>query len=100
MLTRLRQIVLHPGLIPTNYLDQLRVNDDVNSIHSGTVQITPELKAKLEGLILQAIEDNEECPICFGVMADPRITSCTHVFCLAWYALICLMTFSFCSREI
>ncbi|KAG8213634.1 snf2 family protein [Butyriboletus roseoflavus] len=83
MLTRLRQIVLHPGLVPANYLDQLRVNEDINSTCGGVVQITPELKVKLESIILQAIEDNEECPVCFNVMTEPRITSCTHVFCLA-----------------
>ncbi|KAI9572249.1 SNF2 family N-terminal domain-containing protein [Boletus coccyginus] len=83
MLTRLRQIALHPGLIPVDYLDQLRANEDINSPHGSAVQITPELKAKLETLILQAMEDNEECPVCFNVMTDPRITSCAHVFCLA-----------------
>jgi SWI/SNF-related matrix-associated actin-dependent regulator of chromatin subfamily A3 len=33
---------------------------------------------------LQAIEDNEECPVCFGVIDDPRITVCSHRFCFAW----------------
>lgn len=84
MLTRLRQIALHPGLIPADYLDQLRAKDDINSSRGSAVQITPELKAKLETLILQAIEDNEECPVCFNTMTEPRITSCAHVFCLAW----------------
>lgn len=98
MLTRLRQIALHPGLVPEDYLDQLRAKEDLNAVQ-GTVQITPELKTKLETLILQAIEDNEECPICFNVVTDPRITSCTHVFCLAWYARpICLLVFYFNSR--
>jgi SWI/SNF-related matrix-associated actin-dependent regulator of chromatin subfamily A3 len=48
------------------------------------IQITPEGKARLQSLLLQAIEDNEECPVCFGVLDDPRITACTHRFCLAW----------------
>lgn len=99
MLTRLRQIVLHPGLIPANYLDQLKANDDISSARGGAVQITPELKAKLEGLLLQAIEDNEECPICFGVITDPRITSCAHAFCLAWYVLVCLIAFHFSAHD-
>ena len=97
MLTRLRQIVLHPGLIPANYLDQLQANENIDSTHGSTVQITPELKAKLEALIQQAIEDNEECPVCFNVMTEPRITSCAHVFCLAWFASICLLAFYFSS---
>lgn len=98
MLTRLRQIALHPGLIPTDYLDQLRVNEDINSSHGSAVQITPELKAKLETLILQAIEDNEECPVCFNVMTDPRITSCAHVFCSAWYVPAGFLAFYFSPR--
>jgi SWI/SNF-related matrix-associated actin-dependent regulator of chromatin subfamily A3 len=85
MLTRLRQLVLHPGLIPSDYVDQLRnmdqVNDDDDTV---TVQVSPEVKARLQGLLLQAIEDNEECPICFDVLDDPRITTCSHKFCLAW----------------
>lgn len=93
MLTRLRQIALHPGLVPGNYLDQLKASDDINSSHAGAVQITPELKTKLEGLILQAIEDSEECPVCFNVMTDPRITSCSHVFCLAWYVPVTFRRF-------
>ena len=114
MLTRLRQIVLHPGLIPANYLDQLRVTEDTDSAcgnHSdqlkatdstrvNIIQMTPELKAKLEALILRAIEDNEECPICFDVVTEPRITPCTHVFCLAWYVLVRVSPFWFGSRWI
>lgn len=98
MLTRLRQIALHPGLIPADYLDQLRANEDINSTRGGVIHITPELKIKLETAILQAIEDNEECPVCFNVMTEPRITSCAHVFCLAWYDPVCLLAFYFSSR--
>jgi SWI/SNF-related matrix-associated actin-dependent regulator of chromatin subfamily A3 len=84
MLTRLRQLVLHPGLIPSDYVDQLRNMDQVKDDDMVTVQVSPEVKARLQGLLLQAIEDNEECPICFDVLNDPRITSCSHKFCLAW----------------
>lgn len=83
MLTRLRQLVLHPGLIPSDYVDQLR-NMDQDEDDLVTVQVSPEVKARLQGLLLQAIEDNEECPICFDVLNDPRITPCSHRFCLAW----------------
>ncbi len=87
MLTRLRQLVLHPGLIPSDYVDQLRNMDQVKDDDDDdmvTVQVSPEVKARLQGLLLQAIEDNEECPICFDVLDDPRITTCSHKFCLAW----------------
>ncbi|KIJ68013.1 hypothetical protein HYDPIDRAFT_107592 [Hydnomerulius pinastri MD-312] len=84
MLTRLRQLALHPALVPSNYLEQLRANEELDGdAHRSTIQITPELKAKLQALLLKAIEDNEECPICFSVLTDPRITSCAHPFCLA-----------------
>ncbi|KAI0298566.1 SNF2 family N-terminal domain-containing protein [Russula brevipes] len=81
MLTRLRQLVLHPGLIPSDYVDQLRSLDEAKDDHR--IQVTPQEKARLQGLLLQAIEDNEECPVCFGVLDDPRITACSHRFCLA-----------------
>ena len=82
MLTRLRQLVLHPGLIPSDYVDQLRQVDQ--GIDDSTKHITPEVKACLQNLLLQAIEDNEECPVCFDVLDYPRITTCNHRFCLAW----------------
>ncbi|KAH9961307.1 SNF2 family N-terminal domain-containing protein [Russula dissimulans] len=81
MLTRLRQLVLHPGLIPSDYIDQLRTIDDDKG--DCRIQVTPEEKARLQRLLLQAIEDNEECPVCFDVLDDPRITACSHRFCLA-----------------
>lgn len=81
MLTRLRQLALHPGLIPIDYVDQLRHMDEDND---SVMLVNPEGKARLQSLLLQAIEDCEECPICFGVLDDPRITACSHRFCLAW----------------
>ncbi|KAI5123845.1 hypothetical protein M0805_005664 [Coniferiporia weirii] len=85
MLTRLRQIVLHPGLVPSNYLDQLKesCNEDNEDKPGALLKITPQLKIKLQAILAQAIEDNEECPICFDVLNEPRITGCAHAFCLA-----------------
>ncbi|KAH9998504.1 SNF2 family N-terminal domain-containing protein [Russula compacta] len=80
MLTRLRQLALHPGLIPSDYVEQLRCMEDQEDCK---IQVTPEEKERLQSLLLQAIEDNEECPICFGILDDPRITACSHMFCLA-----------------
>ncbi|THH01129.1 hypothetical protein EW026_g1526 [Hermanssonia centrifuga] len=84
MLTRLRQLALHPGLVPPNYVEQLRItteNEDTSS--APAIQLTAADKIRLQGLLAQAIEDNEECPICFGILAEPRITACSHCFCLA-----------------
>ncbi|KIK94979.1 hypothetical protein PAXRUDRAFT_141720 [Paxillus rubicundulus Ve08.2h10] len=83
MLTRLRQLALHPGLVPSDYLDKLRENEDLEATASSAIHITPQLRAKLQGLLLKAIEDNEECPICLFVLTEPRITACAHPFCLA-----------------
>lgn len=86
MLTRMRQIALHPGLVPANYLEQLRSNDANIDSASQAVVLTPEEKLKLQGCLAQAIEDCEECPICFQVLSnESRITSCAHPFCFAWY---------------
>ena len=84
MLTRLRQLALHPGLLPPNYLEQLRNAAENDDTPAPTVQLTKEDRMRLQGLLTQAIEDNEECPICFGILDEPRITSCAHRFCLAW----------------
>ncbi|KAI6032893.1 SNF2 family N-terminal domain-containing protein [Pisolithus orientalis] len=81
MLTRLRQIALHPGLIPVNYLEQLQATDELPTQPS-VGHITPELKERLQAQLSKLIEDSEECPICFSVLTDPRITPCAHAFCL------------------
>ncbi|KAI0093185.1 SNF2 family N-terminal domain-containing protein [Irpex rosettiformis] len=86
MLTRLRQLALHPGLLPPNYLEKLKMtigHEDAAAASAPAQQITAADKVRLQGLLAQAIEDNEECPICFGVIAEPRITSCAHCYCLA-----------------
>lgn len=84
MLTRLRQLALHPGLLPVNYLEELRAVDSVSSVDQPALPVTPEQKLKLQDLLAQAIEDCEECPICFNVLDDARITSCAHMFCVGW----------------
>ena len=83
MLTRLRQLVLHPGLIPADYIDQLKNMDD--DTPKPAVKLTPQDKLKLQVALAQIIEDNEECPICFEVLDHPVITPCSHAFCLEWY---------------
>lgn len=87
MLTRMRQLALHPGLIPPNYVQDLRtLGDEENP--SPIINVTPEEKDRLRSLLAQVIEDFEECPICFSVLNEPRITSCAHTFCFAWYACL------------
>ena len=88
MLTRLRQLALHPGLVPSRYVDELRNRD--MSVARGprpAIKLKPQDKFKLQAVLAKLIEDCEECPICFGTLSDPRITSCSHAFCLAWYVL-------------
>jgi len=86
MLTRMRQIALHPGLVPANYLEELRRNiESVDASNDKAMPITSEERLRLQALLAQAIEDCEECPICFGVLPnDARITSCAHMFCFPW----------------
>ncbi|KAI0074381.1 hypothetical protein K474DRAFT_1626028 [Panus rudis PR-1116 ss-1] len=81
MLTRMRQMVLHPGLVPANYLEHLRNMNELDE-DAPAVQLKPEDKVRLQALLAQAIEDNEECPICFDILSEPRITTCAHTFCL------------------
>jgi len=89
MLTRMRQIALHPGLVPARYLEDLIAQKTSEGPISKPIVLTPVDKARLRGLLSQAIEDSEECPICLGNLPDDaRITSCAHMFCLAWCAYI------------
>jgi len=83
MLTRLRQLVLHPGLIPANYLERLGVLEDSDQLHRG-VQVTSAERIRLQGMLFQAMEDSEGCPICFGILTDLRLTPCTHAFYFPW----------------
>lgn len=85
MLTRMRQLALHPALVPSNYLEELRQGN--NSSHDEPSPISPltqEEKLRLQAILAQAIEDCEECPVCFDILNDPRITYCTHRFCFTW----------------
>ena len=59
MLTRLRQIVLHPKLIPANYVQELEkaVQEDKELKTGALVRVSPELKMKLQLKLAQFIED-------------------------------------------
>ncbi|KAG6842156.1 hypothetical protein C0991_001649 [Blastosporella zonata] len=82
MLTRMRQLALHPGLVPPRYLEELRVKGAFED--AATQQLTklaPDEISRLRGLLVMALEDFEECPICFGVLNEAKITSCGHMYC-------------------
>jgi SWI/SNF-related matrix-associated actin-dependent regulator of chromatin subfamily A3 len=84
MLTRMRQLALHPGLLPSNYLDELHKAENGDHTQGPGAPLNPEEKLRLQDVLAQAIEDCEECPICFELLNNPRITYCAHKFCLAW----------------
>ncbi|KAJ7497414.1 P-loop containing nucleoside triphosphate hydrolase protein [Mycena latifolia] len=82
LLTRMRQLVLHTGLVPASYIEELRTNDGVEEdAHTKAIVVTPAEKLRLQAKLAQAIEECEECPICFNILEDARITSCAHMFC-------------------
>ncbi|KAG1752940.1 SNF2 family N-terminal domain-containing protein [Suillus lakei] len=76
-------LALHPGLLPPNYLEQLRATEDNEESVRAALPVTQDQRRLLQSLLAQAIEDSEECPICFDVLNDPRITACSHPFCFA-----------------
>lgn len=90
MLTRLRQIALHPGLVPASFLNDLRSASTNEKYVSQPVVLTPAERIRLQEVLAQAIEDSEECPICMDILNNPRISSCGHMFCLIWYATFCI----------
>ncbi|KAF9451964.1 hypothetical protein P691DRAFT_772701 [Macrolepiota fuliginosa MF-IS2] len=83
MLTRMRQLALHPGLLPSNYLEELRKMENGEHPPRPIAPLTPEEKLRLQDILAQAIEDCEECPICFDILNNPRVTYCAHKFCLS-----------------
>ncbi|KAG9104378.1 hypothetical protein FRC06_003185 [Ceratobasidium sp. 370] len=80
LLTRMRQIALHPGLVPADYLDKLK-SDEATDHTPGVVAITPQEKARLQNILFHAEEDSEECAICFDSLKNPRILPDGHYFC-------------------
>ena len=92
MLTRLRQLALHPDLIPQNYIEELK--PEICRPVQDTLTLTPEEKIHLQKILAQAIEDSEECPVCYSILNEPRITSCAHIYCLSWYAIPTNSTFA------
>ncbi|KAF7361792.1 DNA repair protein rad5 [Mycena venus] len=83
LLTRMRQMVLHTGLVPASYIEELKAGDgSENNAHAPAMAITLADKARLQAKLAQAVEECEECPICFNLLEEPRITSCSHIFCL------------------
>ena len=59
MLTRLRQIVLHPKLIPANYVQELEnaVQEDRENPPGQLIRVSPEMKMKLQLRLAELIED-------------------------------------------
>lgn len=87
----MRQLALHPDLIPKNYLEELRCGTQ-GHFPETAVALGIEEKGELIQILLKALEDCEECPICFNILNEPRITRCHHSFCLSWYVfLLCTL---------
>ncbi|KAJ7076375.1 SNF2 family N-terminal domain-containing protein [Mycena belliarum] len=85
MLTRMRQLVLHTGLVPASYIEELRSSDgtEEDAHAKAAIVVTAADKLRLQAKLAESLEELGECPICFDVMKDPRITSCAHIFCFS-----------------
>ncbi|SPO40767.1 uncharacterized protein PSFLO_06249 [Pseudozyma flocculosa] len=89
-LCRLRQICCSRDLVPDNLLEEMQELLAPPEEGEGGEQAAPaieldaktvkSLQEKLRALITTG---SEECPICLEAFNDPRITPCSHVFCLA-----------------
>ena len=101
MLTRLRQLSLFTGLVPSNYLRTLQKEQNLAVAISS---VSDEDRVDLLWKLKAAVDDNEECPVriydrctgavtawlthgrnsqvCFETLNQPRITICGHVYCL------------------
>lgn len=43
--------------------------------------VSPEDLVALHTRLFQAIQDSEECSVCFDTLNNPRILPCSHYFC-------------------
>ncbi|KAL9937684.1 hypothetical protein V8E36_003229 [Tilletia maclaganii] len=84
-LSRLRQIACHRSMVPSSFLEvvKLKLFEAAQSAGaaSGETEMSEEEIARLQEQLVASLESNEECPICIDVLTDPRITYCGHVFC-------------------
>ncbi|KAK7203594.1 helicase-like transcription factor HLTF/DNA helicase RAD5, DEAD-box superfamily, partial [Myxozyma melibiosi] len=74
-LLRLRQICNHQQLCG----ERLRGIADIEE--KEVVEPTHDNIMALQLMLQAAIDENEECPVCFEVLQEPRITLCKHIFC-------------------
>ncbi|KAG8762795.1 hypothetical protein FRC11_007751 [Ceratobasidium sp. 423] len=66
LLTRMRQIALHPGLVPYDYLQQLQSGEQYGGNDlplPQSVNISPQEKARLQNILFHAEEDSEETSV-------------------------------------
>ncbi|KAK9386747.1 SNF2 family N-terminal domain-containing protein [Lipomyces mesembrius] len=73
-LLRLRQICNHKGLCGE------RIRGVADIADKQVVEATHDSIMALQLLLQAAIDNEEECPICFETLHDPRITLCKHIF--------------------
>ncbi|CAE6341818.1 unnamed protein product [Rhizoctonia solani] len=82
LLTRMRQIALHPGLVPYDYLQQLQSGEKYGGNDLlPSITVSPQEKVRLQNILFRAEEDSEECAICFDSLKNPRILPDGHYFC-------------------
>lgn len=60
----LRQFSLRPGLVPKDYLEQLKARRDSDNKTNPQIALTAADRSRQESQLLQAIEDLDECPVC------------------------------------
>lgn len=98
--TRLRRAVLHPSLVLDTKEDEQRSteNIDVNDLikqfagNEATAQNGP--NESYAQNVVDGLQEDEECPICFYVMEEPMIIqSCLHKRCVRSYGSNCALIF-------
>ncbi|KAM0793313.1 hypothetical protein ACM66B_000771 [Microbotryomycetes sp. NB124-2] len=83
-LLRLRQLCLHPDLVPMSIIEALEKTSEAQAPGQAGAQMDNVDETRMQTLqktLRQLIDDLEECSICLDVMQNSRILPCSHAFC-------------------
>lgn len=75
-LLRMRQMCNHPQLCGTARIQAI----EARLAEIASEGMSDEMRRLLQEMLQLAIDSQDDCPICFETLHNPRITACKHIF--------------------